>query len=66
MSRELTKPEIDKGWHYCPDWDGMLINPGCPEAEVCLCNLEAYIAKHGTSGFNLDDSLNSYLNKDKK
>ena len=23
--------------HYCPDWDGMAIDAGCPEYECCSC-----------------------------
>lgn len=23
--------------HYCPDWDGMLIQPSDPEFDCCLC-----------------------------
>jgi hypothetical protein len=23
--------------HYCPDWDYLLIGPGMPEMEACLC-----------------------------
>lgn len=61
---ELTPAEISKGWHYCPDWDFMIINPDCSEAEACLCNLEAYKAKHGTGGIDLKSSLNKYINKD--
>lgn len=31
----LTPKEIDEGWHYCSDWDGLLVGPGTPEAESC-------------------------------
>ena len=27
----------DAGYHFCPDWDGMLIGPNWPEAESCSC-----------------------------
>jgi len=33
----LTSEEIDAGWHFCPDWDGLLIGPGMREMELCLC-----------------------------
>lgn len=62
---ELTPAEINSGWHYCPDLDFMIINLDCPEAETCLCNLEAYIAKNGTGNVDLKTSLNRYINKDK-
>ena len=25
------------GYHYCTDWDGMLIGPHDPEWDACLC-----------------------------
>lgn len=34
----LTDDEIAEGWHFCEEWDGMLINDKWPEAEVCLCS----------------------------
>lgn len=34
---ELTDAEIDAGWHFCYDWDGMLIHSSDKEAEVCTC-----------------------------
>lgn len=33
----LTADEIQAGWHFCLDWDGLLIGPGSPEMEVCTC-----------------------------
>jgi hypothetical protein len=33
----LTQEEIDKGWHWCPDWDDLLIGPGMEEIKACLC-----------------------------
>lgn len=35
---KLTKQEISEGWHFCPDWDDMLIHPKWSEAEACTCN----------------------------
>jgi hypothetical protein len=35
---ELTAEEIAEGWHFCPDWDGMLLGPGMVEFnECCSC-----------------------------
>lgn len=34
---ELTKEEIEEGWHFCIEWDGLLIKRGDPEAECCNC-----------------------------
>jgi len=33
----LTQEEIDKKWHYCPDWDYLFITPECKEFECCTC-----------------------------
>ena len=34
----LTGKELSEGWHFCPDWDGILVGPGTPEKESCLCD----------------------------
>ena len=34
---ELTEQEIADGWHFCWEWDEMLIHPSWPEAEACTC-----------------------------
>lgn len=34
---ELSQTEILDGWHFCDDWDGMLIHPKSPEGEACTC-----------------------------
>jgi hypothetical protein len=33
----LTPEEWQEGWHYCPEWDFMLIEPNTPESESCTC-----------------------------
>jgi len=30
----------DAGWHFCPDWDFMLIGPEWPEMECCTCKIK--------------------------
>lgn len=35
----LTSEEMNSGWHFCPDWDHMLICKGMPESDACTCNL---------------------------
>jgi hypothetical protein len=35
---KLTKEEVAEGWHFCPDWDFMLIHQHQPEYDACLCN----------------------------
>lgn len=36
----LTQEEIDQGWHFCPDWDDLLIGPGMEEIKFCECGEE--------------------------
>lgn len=33
----LTEEEVKDGWHFCPEWDQMLIGPDMPELESCTC-----------------------------
>lgn len=33
----LTEEEKKEGWHFCLDWDFMLIGPGMSELEACTC-----------------------------
>jgi hypothetical protein len=33
----LTPEEIAEGWHFCWDWDGLLIHKDDREAEICSC-----------------------------
>ena len=35
---KLTEDEIKEGWHFCCEWDYMLIHKSWPEAESCLRN----------------------------
>ena len=35
---KLTQEEMDEGWHWCYDWDQMLVGPGTVEADFCTCN----------------------------
>ena len=34
---KLTAGEITLGWHWCPDWDFLLVGPGM-EGEQAACN----------------------------
>jgi hypothetical protein len=36
-SLRLTPEEVADGWHFCHDFDGLLIHKEWPEAEVCTC-----------------------------
>lgn len=33
----LTPAERRAGWHFCNEWDGMLIHPSHLEADCCNC-----------------------------
>lgn len=35
---KLTPEEFEAGWHWCLEWDGMLVGPNSHEALVCSCN----------------------------
>lgn len=36
-SGQLTAEEMERGWHFCPDWDFLLTNNHDPEGEHCTC-----------------------------
>jgi hypothetical protein len=33
----LTESEMAEGWHFCDEFDALLIGPGTPELEFCRC-----------------------------
>ena len=33
----LTHDEVKEGWHFCSEWDGLLVGPGCAELSCCHC-----------------------------
>ena len=39
---KITLDELQQGWHFCYDWDEMLIHPNDPEFECCTCRLKPY------------------------
>jgi hypothetical protein len=36
---QLTLDEISQGWHYCYDWNGLLIGPGNLKMDSCKCKV---------------------------
>jgi len=34
---ELTAAELAKGWHWCGDFDGLLVGPSMSEMDCCTC-----------------------------
>jgi hypothetical protein len=33
----LTAEEISQGWHFCPEFDFLLVGPRQPEQDFCDC-----------------------------
>lgn len=49
-SKQLTPEEKEKGWHFCNEFDGLLVGPAeDPEWDCCTCFTEeekaAFLAK---------------------
>jgi hypothetical protein len=36
--QDLTPEEWNRGWHWCVEWDGLLVGPNTEEALVCSCD----------------------------
>ncbi len=36
----LEDEEFDEGWHFCADWDELLIRKDMPEMECCTCEIK--------------------------
>lgn len=36
-SLSLTKEEVKQGYHFCYEWDGLLIHVTHPEFKACIC-----------------------------
>lgn len=56
MDKNLTNEEIEEGWHFCWEWDGLLVGPGMEdELEPCHC----FENTHKVYGFrkNKNDKL---------
>jgi hypothetical protein len=34
---ELSPEELAAGWHWCNDFDGLLVGPGMDEEQHCAC-----------------------------
>lgn len=35
----LSQEELDEGWHWCPEWDDLLVGPEMGEWDACQCEL---------------------------
>lgn len=40
VNLNLTLEEILQGYHFCPDWDFLLVGPEDVEAQCCNCRWE--------------------------
>jgi len=38
LSSKLTTDEINEGWHWCQEFDGLLVGPGMSERQFCGCS----------------------------
>ncbi|USM11538.1 hypothetical protein vBCbaSRXM_93 [Citromicrobium phage vB_CbaS-RXM] len=36
---------LNPSLHFCPDWDGMLIDAADPEYEYCYCDKDAHVSE---------------------
>jgi hypothetical protein len=43
---QLTEREVAAGWHWCAEWDGLLVGPGMRELECCRCGAEQEAARN--------------------
>lgn len=41
-SDKLTAQEMREGWHFCPDWDFLLVNMNDQEGEGQCCCCEPW------------------------
>jgi len=43
---DLTREEWEDGWHFCAEWDYLLIHPSHPEANCCSCIEPEVLARY--------------------
>lgn len=56
---KLTEDEKREGWHFCKEWDFMLIHNTYIEFDACICNLkykDQYPQKSYKGGQNENNS----------
>lgn len=37
LDEKFTPEEIQQGWHFCCEWDGLPVNPSMDETWPCCC-----------------------------
>ena len=51
---QLTEDEMKMGWHWCLEWDDMLIHPAMAEYAHCSC---AGCEEHAAKAFEREKAL---------
>lgn len=41
---ELSVSELAAGWHFCADWDSLLVCPEMEESKFCHCGIDNWPA----------------------
>lgn len=41
----LSEDECVEGWHWCEEWDGLLVGPGMQELDSCTCLPPSHAAR---------------------
>lgn len=39
LDAKLSPEELSQGWHFCDEWDYLLVGPGMSELAHCSCEL---------------------------
>lgn len=53
----LTAEEMLEGWHFCCEFDGLLVGPGMTELEFCQCHDRSHPV-YATTPVSLPITLN--------
>ncbi len=60
----LTNEELERGWHWCGEFDYMLVGPNTDEALVCSCGNPAIERwKESEDGKRMKKGLDDRLEK---
>ena len=58
----ISIEESEEGWHWCPDWDYLLVGPGMGELESCCCGAQPILrAKELTNGLLNEETFEEIL-----
>lgn len=59
----LTEDEFNQGWHWCYDWDMMLVGPTMEEALFCNCNKKIQEWKQTEDAKKVEEEMNIRIGK---